>query len=262
MAYRIHYSCVSHPGKVRQVNQDNFICNGQYMNLDNHEVSFPLTGSCDVSGNPIFGVFDGMGGEQHGEVAALIAARHAAVLTPHRDGIETLRFFCQKANHFICNYSVEKGVTSTGTTAAMLLCTKKHICLCNVGDSKVFRFREGTLEQLSVDHLCVAPFGVKPPLSQNLGISPEEMRIDPYFQKFSYSPEDIYLICSDGLTDMVTNEKITEILSSDPSDTAAEQLLELALENGGKDNTTIILCRIEKEPLWPFFKKNNGKREE
>lgn len=262
MSYRIHYTCVSHPGKVRQINQDNFICNGQYMPLANNDISFPLQGSCNVSDSPLFGVFDGMGGEQHGEVAALIAARHAAVLTPHRDGIETLRFFCQKANHFICNYSVEKGVTSTGTTAAMLLFTKKNLCLCNIGDSRIFRFREGTLEQLSVDHLCVAPFGVKPPLSQNLGISPKEMRIDPYFQKFSYSPEDLYLICSDGLTDMVTNEKISEILSSAPLDSATTQLLDLALENGGKDNTTLILCRIEKESQWPFFKKTNGKREE
>jgi protein phosphatase len=262
VSYRILYACISHPGKVRQINQDNFICNGQYMPIENGEITLPLHGSCISTDNPVFGIFDGMGGEQCGEVAAHIAAQYASTLAVGRDGIDALDTFCRNANQAICEFSAENGVSSTGTTAAMLLFTKKKICLCNIGDSKVFRFRDGELTQLSTDHLCLAPFGVKPPLSQNLGISPEEMRIDPYFLKIGYTIADTYLICSDGLTDMVTNEEIKEILSSAPINTAIEQLLNRALEKGGKDNTTIILCRIEKEPQWLFLRKTKEKREE
>lgn len=255
MRYSILYACVSHPGKVRRVNQDNFICNGQYMEPDGNALSFPLRGTCNCAENPLFGVFDGMGGEQCGEVAAEIAARQASNLRVHGDGLDVLAAFCRRANRAICDFSAQNGVTSTGTTAAMLLFMKHKIFLCNIGDSKIFRFRRGQLEQLSMDHLCLAPFGVKPPLSQNLGLPPEEIKIEPYFLKLSYAPDDVYLICSDGLTDMVTNEEIQQVLSSTPVESAAELLLEQALAKGGKDNTTILLCKTEKEPFRLFQRK-------
>lgn len=247
MGYRILYSCVSHPGKVRRVNQDNFICNGKYLQIEGGNLSFPLCGTCVSADNPLFGIFDGMGGEQCGEVAAYIAALRASTLAVHGDGQKALAAFCQRTNQAICNFSARNGVSSAGTTAAMLLFGKKLI-LCNIGDSKVFRFRCGELEQLSTDHVCMAPFGVKPPLSQNLGIPPEETKIEPYFLKTAYAAGDVYLICSDGLTDMLANEEIKNVLASVPAESAAEQLLEQALEKGGKDNTTIILCKVEKEP--------------
>ena len=67
-----------------------------------------------------------------------------------------------------------------GTTAAILAFTGNGVTLCNIGDSKIFRFCDGELEQISKDHVTVAAYGVKPPLSQNLGISPTELIIDPY----------------------------------------------------------------------------------
>lgn len=254
--YRITYACVSHPGKVRKTNQDNFICAGQYMPLDAKTAQTPLHGSCLSTDNLVFGVFDGMGGEQCGEVAAHIAAQRAASLPVQKDGIETLSAFCQEANQAIVDFASENDIFSTGSTAAMLLFTPKKIFLCNIGDSKIFRLRSGNLEQISTDHLGLAPFGVKPPLSQSLGISPDEMTIDPYCLKLGYTPEDIYLICSDGLTDMVTTAEIQQFLSHTPIDSAAEQLLALALEKGGKDNTTVLLCKIGKVSRWPFLRKN------
>ena len=98
-----------------------------------------------------------------------------------------------------------------------------------------------------MDHVAVCPFGKKPPLSQNLGIPPAEMLIDPYFARGIYRDGDYYLICSDGLTDMVSPESIQKILyASQNSEAASLEMLRTALFNGGKDNITFILCRIEK----------------
>lgn len=261
MQYKILYACVSHPGKVRRTNQDNFICDGRYMELDGSDLTFPLYGVRTTSEAPLFGVFDGMGGEQCGEVAAHIAAKLASSLTVKGNGMEQLAAFCTEANQAICERSTELGLRSTGTTAAMLLFSQKPI-LCNIGDSRVFRFRRGELEQLSVDHICPAPFGRKPPLSQSLGMPADEIRIEPYFLKSNYVNGDLYLICSDGLTDMLTNEEISGILAFEDVEKAATQLLDKALEKGGIDNTTIILCRVEKEPLSIFQRKSLRKREE
>ena len=113
-----------------------------------------------------------------------------------------------------------------------------------------------------MDHIAVAAFGVKPPLSQNLGIPPDELVIDPYFARGSYNDGDIYLICSDGLTDMVSADGITEVLVSTPIEDAITKLLDKALANGGKDNTTIILCKIERQSEWFFSWKRRTKRKE
>lgn len=113
-----------------------------------------------------------------------------------------------------------------------------------------------------MDHVAVAAFGVKPPLSQNLGIPPNELVIDPYLARGPYNDGDIYLICSDGLTDMVSVDEITEVLVSTPIEEAITQLLEKALANGGKDNTTIILCKIERQAGWFFNRKRHTKRKE
>lgn len=260
MQYKILYACVSHLGKVRQTNQDNFICDGRYMELDGNDLIFPLCGACISSEGPLFGVFDGMGGEQCGEIAAHIAAQLASGLKVKGNGMEQLAAFCTEANQAICDRTKELDLRSIGTTAAMLLFSQK-IILCNIGDSKVFRFRRGELEQLSMDHICPAPFGVKPPLSQSLGMPADEIRIEPYFLKCNYVNGDVYLICSDGLTDMLTNEEIGGILASENVENAATQLLDKALEKGGIDNTTIILCKIEKAPLSIFQLKSLRKRE-
>ena len=66
-----------------------------------------------------------------------------------------------------------------GTTAAILVFGKREIGLCNIGDSKIFRFAQNRLEQISVDHYAVGVYGRKPPLSQNLGIPEKELLIDP-----------------------------------------------------------------------------------
>lgn len=264
MKYKIQYSCVSHVGNCRRINQDNFICDGNYLNEENDKIKFPLTGYLPRGRSSIMGIFDGMGGEECGEVASLLAVKEAVSATPTEKVIETLLELCKKANESICNYASENEISAIGTTAALLLFTKKKIGLCNIGDSKIFRFADKKLEQLSMDHVTVATHGMKPPLSQNLGIPSSEMIIEPYVAIGQYNVDDVYLICSDGLTDMLTQEEIVNVLLTSTIDNAVNQLLEQALANGGKDNITVILCKIERENNGVFsrlFKSKLKKKE-
>lgn len=249
MDYNVHFLCLSHTGNCRRKNQDNFACNGQYMKTQGDNMEFPIAGCVSAKERAVFGVFDGLGGEELGEVASLIAAQNAASLTIGGDAVADMLGYCTYTNEAICRYASDNAVSSMGTTAAMLVFTPSEIALCNIGDSKVFRFSGGELEQISHDHVCLSDCLTKPPLLQNLGIPPKEMIIEPYAARGQFTSGDIYLICSDGLTDMATPGEIRKILSETPFDKAAGKLLETALARGGKDNITIILCRLEKKRL-------------
>lgn len=262
MHYKIHYSCLSHIGNVRSINQDNFICDGRYMDMGDIPIEFPLCGTKTSKDISVFGIFDGMGGEECGEIASYIASKTASTIEIGKETTADLSQFCHKANAEICDYATLHEVSAMGTTAAMLVFTEKEVVLCNIGDSKIFRLCNGTLEQISKDHVAVSAFGVKPPLSQNLGIPPNELVIDPYLARGAYNDGDIYLICSDGLTDMVSVAEITEVLISKPIEEAITLLLDKALANGGKDNTTIILIKIERQSGWFFKRKRHTKRKE
>ena len=246
MRYKINYACVSNIGKVRTMNQDNLICDGSYMGNDASQKPFSKNGSVSPKDFPIFGIFDGMGGEELGEVASLIAAQEASGIRGECESVSTLSDYCMKTNDAICAYAEEHGVSAMGTTAAMLHFSKDEITLCNIGDSKIFRLSEGEIKQISTDHVAVAVYGRKPPLTQHLGVPPEILIIEPYFSRGGYTEGDKYLICSDGLTDMVENDEINEIVNNNPLEEAVEILLQKALENGGKDNVTIILLEIKQ----------------
>ncbi len=275
MNYKIPYACISHIGLCRHTNQDNFICEGKYREEKEEPVirsgdalpeglpADPSDESCVVAGcltsdSPaILGVFDGMGGEECGEEAALLASREAAGTLIDGDSEEILLSFCRRANAQICRFADQNGILTMGATAALLAFDPEGVALCNIGDSKIFCCSDHSMKQLSLDHISVAPYGVKPPLSQNLGIPPTEILIEPYTASRDYKSGDIFLICSDGLTDMVSREEIERTLEAIPVlakderltleqilNGAARHLLDLALINGGKDNITIILCEI------------------
>lgn len=248
MKYRISYSCLSHIGNCRKTNQDCFLCasNCIYSGAKGNETE-EIHGSINASENHIFGVFDGMGGEECGEIASYLAAEAASKFIMNGLPQEILKTICDKANTEIYEYALTNSIGTMGTTAALLLFAKKEICLCNVGDSKIFRCSKGSLVQISQDHVYSLSIKGKPPLTQYLGIPPSEMEVHPYFSIGSYQEGDIYLICSDGLTDMVSTERIADILASRPFINAANDLLSEALTNGGRDNITIIVCKIIRE---------------
>ncbi len=247
MEYLIEYYYVSHRGRVRSTNQDNYCCLGGYMSSENNGSVGVVSGTVKNTDEPAFAVFDGMGGEECGEIAAYIAAGTMAGFKFEGDPSLDLIRLCKTANAAICKYTDENDISSMGTTAAILKFTKKKIWLCNIGDSKIFRFSGEKLQQISYDHVSVSAFGTKPPLTQNLGIKEDELIISPYTASREYNKDDVYLICSDGLTDMVTVDDIAEILKNSDRESAASMLLEKALENGGRDNTTIVLLYVSKD---------------
>jgi len=216
------------------------------MNYENDGTQNILHGSVSCNDRSVFAVFDGMGGEEMGEMAAYIAASKMEDLPADNKPDSALLSFCHTANGAICRYAEDNGIGTMGTTAAIVLPEKKKVYICNIGDSKIFRFSKCKLTQISKDHISLAIGGKKPPLSQNLGIPESELIISPYVADQPYCDGDMYLICSDGLTDMVQTEDIERMLSITARENAAKILLEKALENGGRDNITIILLSVRK----------------
>lgn len=251
---------LSHVGKVRSKNQDNFYCNGITPGSEND--NFADGGSLSMDKPLLFGVFDGMGGHLHGERASLFAVEASEKLFRQYRGNDpygVMNEICRVSNERICEEmeNVVKG--RMGSTASMLLFEQESMFICNLGDSPIFLIRNGAMKQISYEHTerhnYEQIFGndynkkKKFRLTQHLGIFPTEMELAPYNNQEDILPGDRFLICSDGLTDMVENEEITSIVSGVRSvEKAAQVLLNRALENGGKDNITIILGEISGKP--------------
>lgn len=240
----VSYICVSHTGYCRRINQDNFFCAGNTMPQKNAGTKVPVQGRILAGKKALFGVFDGMGGEEKGEAAAFLAAGEAGNFRAGWHPQEALADYCRRANARICNYRSASSLKSMGTTAALALFSGLRVHLCNLGDSKIFRFRNGKLTQLSQDHLFPWAREGKPPLTQYLGMPTSETILEPYILTERVRPGDLYLLCSDGLTDMLTLDQIRFGLSAERMEAAAENLMEQALSRGGRDNITLILCKV------------------
>ena len=164
----------------------------------------------------------------------------------------------RQKNDNITSYAKQKLVECVGTTAAMIMFGEKDIYACNIGDSKIYHYDNKKLTQISKDHVVDIFKDRKPPLSQFLGIPEIEFMIEPYITHGLYNNDDYYLICSDGLTDMLTEDEIKNILSKNKDvRLCVDILLENALANGGIDNITIILCQIKKQQKSIFGKLFN-----
>lgn len=256
MGLQLSYVCVSHVGHRRRTNQDNFICDGQFMRQDEKKSEVFHAGTVGLDRAVLFGVFDGMGGGEYGEEASLLAAGRAARTPMDQPPRKVLEEICIQANREICSFAADHQLGTCGTTAAMLLFAQGQVTLCNLGDSRIFQIANWQIRQISQDHVTPAPFGHKPPLLQYLGIPPEEIHLCPTYGEWPCRAGDRYLICSDGLTDMLSLEEIGKMVQEPPGK-AVQKLLEQALERGGKDNITMILLKVCKPErgLWKSAKR-------
>ena len=251
MEYQIEYAYTSHIGKIRENNEDNFWCCGDTMSADNHGTYGVLEGKAAQSQYPLLAVFDGMGGESCGEVAAYLAAD--ACGRYYKENLSDLKEqpqqfldqVCRSMNQAVCDYSAENRIRTMGTTAVMMAMGQESVFACNLGDSRLYESGEGKFSQISTDHvLRGGPFG-KAPLTQYVGIPEESMGIEPCIQQLECRPGYRYLLCSDGMTDMLSDGEIADILTREiPVRETVKILLERALQKGGRDNVTIILCEI------------------
>lgn len=250
MAYSIEYAALCSKGLIRDKNQDNFWCNNVYLNSVNEGLPEILTGIINAADFPAFAVFDGMGGEQQGEMAAYIAAVNFDALIKQSNNPDIKAFLqstCIELNQRICEYQTENYIRTMGTTAAILMCGADAVYVCNLGDSRIYQYSRKKLTQITHDHVESSLPGRKSPLTQCLGIPEEEFMIEPYIAKGVYKNHDHFLICSDGLTDMVTERQINDVFKKKMSVTeTARTLMNMALSNGGVDNITVIVCKILK----------------
>lgn len=250
------YAARSHIGLVRQNNEDNYAV---------HELGrFTLAV-----------VADGMGGASAGEVASGIAAETVCRLVkdgleePSVEPLEVLRGAIDKANQDIWDAS-RKNVDflGMGTTLVAALYDDTNVYLGHVGDSRAYRFQGGACMQITRDHSLVGELvrrgqitedeAQKHPqrniVTRSLGTSPQS---EPEMDEFTWTDGDTLLLCTDGLTDLVsTSDLASELqpltttdreLHNEDVAQVADHLIRVALERGAPDNVTLILVSYRKE---------------
>lgn len=256
-----------HVGKRRKNNEDNFYYNGIYLNEENREI--PISFSEKRTDNiQFYEVCDGMGGEEFGEVASLIAVK---TLEKYKEMFNKIKYhdfhkyidmYISEANNLIYDKTKQCSGKRIGATLALLCVEINNIHIYNIGDSRIYLFNGKKLKQLSEDHTQAMRFvkmGImskeeakthphRNKLTQHLGIAPEEMVVRPYRVTKKMKNGDKYLLCSDGLTDMLSDNEIESILKQKKSEKAiVEELISTSLEKGGRDNITAIVITIKTE---------------
>jgi protein phosphatase len=208
---------------------------------------------------PVFAVADGMGGAQAGEVASRIAAAAFEPERPEGAGPEPwLRDTAERANREI--FELAQGDTSRsgmGTTLTAALVDGDEVAFGHVGDSRAYLFRDDELSQLTNDHSLVeelrrqgkltkeqaAEHPQRSVITRALGPEPE-VAVDTMTVRAR--PGDVFLLCSDGLTTMISDDDVREILRRAANlSEAARKLIQAANERGGRDNITVILFRLD-----------------
>lgn len=255
MRFTVEAACGCHTGNLRKQNEDNFFFDGKCLEQEHSGLEEPAYVERATKSGMIVAVFDGMGGERFGAQASFAAARQmqqtermlSDFFIPERSYLERLT---EQMNQAVLCAQMEKCTQQMGTTMAGLYFSGRYVYVCNVGDSRAYRLRDGELLQLSVDHVAKRPgsAGQKAPLTRYLGIDPEEVQLEPYIAKDDLRNRDMYLLCSDGLTDMLTNMEIAGImLHSSDAESCVRRLQAAALEHGGQDNITMIVCKVKSE---------------
>ena len=253
MGFAIDAACGCHIGKIRRNNEDNFYFDGKHLEANNSGLTCPLHIRKGLTWEWSAAIFDGMGGENFGELASYAAARKMAATGPNwkrwfRPFDVHIRKQTEEPNRAVLDAQEEMKTCHMGTTMVSISIVRDTVYLCNVGDSRAYWFHDGELTQLSVDHVSSRPQHPerKAPLTQHLGIDPEDLTLEPHIAKRKYVGGDWYLLCTDGLSDMLTDQQIAGIMRSHgKTDACVQQLIQAALENGGRDNITVIVVRLD-----------------
>jgi serine/threonine protein phosphatase PrpC/uncharacterized membrane protein YgcG len=209
--------------------------------------------------SPVFAVADGMGGAQAGEVASRLAAESFDTVQRGTESPEAyLRAIAKTANARIHRVSQsDKSRSGMGTTLTAALVEGDEVGFAHVGDSRAYLFRNGALKLLTSDHSLVEELRRQGRLTDEQAedhpqrsiitraLGPErEVEVDT--MTYRAKPGDVYLLCSDGLTTMVKDDRIAEILrESTTLDEAADRLVAEANEAGGRDNITVVAFRLD-----------------
>ncbi len=242
MATVTQAAAVSHVGKVRSNNQDS-----------------------GYAGRDLFVVADGMGGHAGGDVASAVALTRIIEADKPYASAHDAEFALQAglvaANQLLAETVFEHSeLTGMGTTVSALARVGRHVAIAHIGDSRIYLFRRGELSQISADHTFVQR------LVDSGRITPEEALVHPrrsvlmrVLGDVDSAPEvdtqvldthtgDRCLLCSDGLSSYVSEERITEILATAGTpDTVADALVKESLDHGAPDNVTVVVVDVLDE---------------
>jgi PPM family protein phosphatase len=237
---RLSSFAVTDVGRTRAGNEDSYFC-----------------------GRTVFAVADGLGGHQGGEVASAAAVEPLAALDGREfaepgEAAEALAAAIREGNAAILERAAgDPGLWGMGTTVtAAALAGERHLQLAHVGDSRAYLLRDGSLEQLTTDHTVVGELVRRGRLTpEQAAIHPERsiltraVGLDPRVPVDTPDPVELrdgdqVLLCSDGLTEAVDDDRITELLSAGADGEAAcRSLIDAANAAGGPDNITVVLLR-------------------
>ena len=250
----------THLGYYRSNNEDNYFADE--LGVSPVENSYQ-SGNMELNVRRVFAVCDGMGGEDLGEEASRIAVEALAEYTPplkialQSELHEIVNKYASEANNRVCHMIKERRLSHSGCTLALVCIDQRYVSIFNIGDSRVYTLRGDQLTQVTEDQ-TLANKKIKANIyteeeaknSRDVHVITSFIGVDSRevgLKALSYKPiktSDIrVLICSDGLTDMCTDDEIKEILSQE-CDNPAQLLVDKALENGGEDNVTCIVINI------------------
>ncbi len=260
-------------GKVRTSNEDNYYLNGRVHPLEqiNQEQSISIQGAEDQM---IFAVCDGMGGLELGERASTYTA----------SGLRTLQdsLNADRLEHALprwiqtINQQVFEQYPGSGTTLAMIYRIHNSLQVAHLGDSRVYRLHQNELLRLTKDHSeinrllrlgLIQPEDVKThplrhAINRYIGIDPSKYRceadlIDP----LPLEEGDRYLICSDGVTDMLSDSSLLALMAQDGSSASiAEKIHKAAMDAGGEDNITALVITVLGEETKRLGKRKSRKK--
>jgi protein phosphatase len=260
----------SHVGLRRSENQDHYVALRRtrtqqllLTNVPTEQLTLPTDEAYAIA------VADGMGGHHCGALASQIAIRSAWDLAGRTtswimkledlntdeltERVEGFVYLMQQA--FVQEYQVNPEFGMSGTTFTAAYFVSSFAVVAQIGDSPSFLWRNGTMKRLSTDHTIEQEFisaGVSPEiagkfshmLTRCLGYDSQNARPEIHFMRIQ--PGDQLLICTDGLTDMVSDVQIAQCLDESPNPQAAcDGLIALALKGGGRDNVTAVLARAK-----------------
>jgi protein phosphatase len=268
---------LSHPGKVRENNEDHFLVTRVERSLETVTTNLPKEAIPQRFAEVGHGmlVADGMGGHQAGEIASRLAISTFVNLFLHTPDLflrvgkaEAEQIMERMAERFrVVDATVrEKAQTDPallgmGTTMTLAYSWGPILMLAHIGDSRVYLFRAGQCHQLTRDHTMaqgLVDLGILKPeqagwhyfkhtLTRVLGTG--ESVGEAEVQQLMLADEDQILLCTDGLTDMVGQQIIAAILAdAKTSEEACQRLVTAALDNGGQDNVTVVVARYRLPP--------------
>jgi protein phosphatase len=241
MALRIESAGKTDVGLVREKNEDSMLID-------------PTVG--------LYVVCDGMGGHVGGQVASQLAVATISEMirssgaAAEGDPDRMVTAIKSANNAVFTKAKADPSLHNMGTTVVAIRQEEDLLHLCHVGDSRIYRLRQDTLEQVTRDHSLINLYEDNPELAARfgppnsnvivraIGLRPE---VEVDHRVIAMETGDMYLLCCDGLTDMVDDWMLKEMMADavDGSiDEACEALVRAALSNGGVDNTTVILLRI------------------